>query len=460
MTIKIKSFWFFFLKILPDTRYGWLHKSASAAFINGLARCLNLGVSLLTVPLLLNKYGPRDFGIWATTISLFAFGSFLDLGLSNALLNKVARAHIEEDFASAQRQISCAMLLLGITSTAVILITFLVLLVFDVGMLFGVSTFKAEMVFLALFIPFVLTLPFSIAQRVMLATGNAVTDAYWQIFSSIFQGASLLLVTKLNVGVSVAVFAWSLAPSVTRLLQYKSLKQIHRSLCFSWKNCNLATIRSFKKPALLFFVLQASVAGTFLSDTLVISRYLGPVDAGTYTIANRFFAIPIALQGLLLAPLWPQMTKKFHQDDIPGVRRISIKLWIGAITVGCLFTVAGILVREPLFEKWTRGQGTIPSLQLVSIIGIWTLIQLIGAVNGILLNAAEVVRFQLVISLMTVIFSISAKIYGVKSFGLEGLVLFSAIAYFGSALIPSLWFIRKVLLSPVPNRTQMGNGWS
>ena len=416
-------------------------KILRTAIINGLARGANLGVSLLAVPLMLKKYGVEDFGLWATMVSLISFGSFLDLGLGNALLNSVSKLHVSEDFLSIQKQITTATVSIAIISLFLICAVFLILPFADFGSFFGARPVAARYAFAALTLPFLALLPFSLASRIMLAIDLATTDALWQLSSSLILGVALLFCTTCDAGVWLAVLASSLIPSLMRTAQYFALPKINPLLRFSKDAFAFESARSLAKPAILFFILQLAAASIFLSDNLIISRSLGATEGATYSLAARIFAIPIAFQGLLLGPIWPQLTKTIHLNGFRSVRKHVFVMWLLTGIGGLLFAFFVILFREPFFSAWTRSQGPIPSRTIIMFMGMWSVVQLLGAVNGTILNAAEVIRFQIGLACTAGILAFGAKLYGASKYGSSGVIGLGMLVYLFVSFFPSLFFI-------------------
>ena len=72
-----------------DERY---RRAAVSIAANIFSRAAAMGVMVMTVSLTIPYLGSERFGIWMTIASLSALLSFLDLGVGNAMTNKVAHA--------------------------------------------------------------------------------------------------------------------------------------------------------------------------------------------------------------------------------------------------------------------------------------------------------------------------------------------------------------------------------
>src|ERR1700728_1103599 len=78
-----------------------------------LARIVQVGSSLITVPLTLKYLGNERFGLWMTISSVLAMASFADFGVGNGVLNTVAKAFGKDDMVGIRKAISSGFAILG-----------------------------------------------------------------------------------------------------------------------------------------------------------------------------------------------------------------------------------------------------------------------------------------------------------------------------------------------------------
>ena len=79
---------------------------ALAGVTAAAARVVQIGASLITVPLALRYLGTERFGLWMTISSVLLMAGFADFGLGNGLLNAVAKAHGKDDIEGIKKAIS------------------------------------------------------------------------------------------------------------------------------------------------------------------------------------------------------------------------------------------------------------------------------------------------------------------------------------------------------------------
>src|ERR1035438_2793792 len=85
-----------------------------------LARAVQIGTSLITVPLTLKYLGNERFGLWMTISSVLAMASFADFGVGNGVLSNVAKAFGKDDMEGVRKTVSSGFALLN--SIAILLL--------------------------------------------------------------------------------------------------------------------------------------------------------------------------------------------------------------------------------------------------------------------------------------------------------------------------------------------------
>ena len=88
-----------------------------------LARVVQIGTSLITVPLTLKYLGNERFGLWMTISSVLAMAAFADFGVGNGVLNTVAKAFGKDDMEGVRKAVSSGFAVLN-TIAALLLLSF------------------------------------------------------------------------------------------------------------------------------------------------------------------------------------------------------------------------------------------------------------------------------------------------------------------------------------------------
>src|SRR5690348_11551465 len=74
--------------------------------VSTLARAVQVGTTLITIPLTLKYLGNERFGLWMTISSVMAMASFADFGVGNGVLNTVAKAFGKDNLVGIRMAVS------------------------------------------------------------------------------------------------------------------------------------------------------------------------------------------------------------------------------------------------------------------------------------------------------------------------------------------------------------------
>lgn len=423
------------------------------------------GIALLTtavsVPLTLSYLGSERFGMWMTLSAMITILSFTNLGLGNSLLNAVAYAAGLGDRTLIRGYVSSGITVL----VAVSLILGAAFLVayphVPWAALFNVESSVAQReagpAAAAFIVCFLLGMPAGALQQVRLGLQQ---DYMNSIFVGIGNVTALLLVVvviQMQVGLPWLVLAMAGAPVLAALLNGLVLVSRSPWLRPAARAVRLVHVRSLLRVGLLFLVLQLAVGVAFASDSLVLAHVIGPSAVAEYAVVARLFSIPMLIVSLALGPLWPAYREALGRGDATWLRvtfRRSVRLaWAVAVPISAALVLLGV----PLIAVWVGTAVVQPSFGLVLAFGVWTVLFAVGTAMAMLLNGAEVVKFQVVAALAMATTNIGLSIVLASRIGVAGVVWASVIAYSACTLIPTILFLPR-LFARVQNAAIRGSG--
>lgn len=430
--------------------------AALGSLANFLSSILGMVTLVVTVPLTLSYLGEERFGVWMTIGSLAALLSFLDLGVGNGLINRVAKARAETEHTILPSVISHGLIVLLIVGAIVGVLLFGLVQYLPIAHLIKVAdpavvdeTKTSVLVFCAIFAA---SIPLGGLQKIF--QGLQLT---WVGYVAKGLGAilSLLLVYLLaqqKVGVPVLLLAtYGVQTLVLLLLLYRLAKD--KMLCFP--KYRIGSFVHETKELLgvggLFFVLQIGYLVGWGSDSLIVSSILGAGEVTKLAIMQRLFQIVFLPLSIMNSPLWgayADANAKGDHDFISRTLRSSIVRTVVLAAVGCV----GIVLLSPIiFRIWLQGNAQI-SFSLVATYGIWIFVQCVFMPVSMLLNGLGVVKAQVMVVVAFCIVCLPLKFFLVQQVGVVGIILAAIIAYLLTAAIPY-----AVLLSREPLRRHLAH---
>ena len=388
------------------------------------ARLVSLAVALATVRIAIGYLGAARYGLWATVASLTAFLAFSDLGIGNAIINRMSAAFTSGDRERATREVSSATLLLGAIGVAVLVIAAALLpvvpwpRVYNVG---GLAASEAGPATMAVIVCFAVLIPIGLVQKVQLGFQQGTIANLWAIGGTVLGLVLMLVAIAMRLGLPWLVLAVAGGPVVAMALNW--IQEFYFLRPWLRPRRRLVDLRvgvGLVRTGLLFLGLQVAAAVAFSSDNFIATQLLGPVAVAQYSVTQRVFMVLPALLSVAAVALWPAYGEALLRSDRQWIRRTLVRL------------IFGFLI----------GPALMPPTALLAGFVVWAVLYAFGSVASMLLNAANVILFQLVIASIMAVTSIVLKIELGRSFGVSGIIWGTVIAYGLLVVVPTLLYLR------------------
>lgn len=420
--------------ILKTSAWSTIAKSAAAA---------NL---FLTVPFVLHALGSVKFGVWATLVSLVTIAGFLDFGIGNGTMNLVAAAH-----SRGNNQVVSSILREGLRTLigvgfCLAVVTVIVLPLVSWQRLLGLSDTMSSNVRGAVAVvlfSIVLAVPLNLANRVQLGIGRGDRAFRWQAVGQMLAAATVILLAKLNASLIALVAAAVSTPLITSFIN--SWLMWHDPFFV----CSSATIRQpkiasyIRREGALFFVLQLAAALAFSADLPLISALRSPVDAGNYAIAQRLFLIVPMTLSLLWLPLWPIYRQALARGDRHWIVQTLRRSILAAAAYSCCMGAALYFGSAFVMGMWIHLPLHLSKVLLAGF-SIWYVIDAVGTAIATFLNAASVMRYQVIVASVFATICLASKVVVLDRFGIEALPWATITTYLTASLLPTLLMSRRL----------------
>lgn len=433
-------------------------RAALSAIASGGARLISLATIVVSVPLTLGHLGPERYGAVVTITALTGMLIFADFGLGNGLMNLVAAASGRDSLEPAKRSISSAFFVLcGIAVILAVPFYLLYLLIPWATFLNVSSDISAEEIATAagVFLMSVLiNLPLGIVQRIQLAYQRGFLNGLWSAVGSVCALAALYAAIRLDLGLPWIVLALVGGPIIGNLLNGVSLFWIERpDLRPRWSQASIGDGRELARVGFLFFVLQLTIAIAFQSDVVVAAKVIGPQAATDYSVTFRLFMFVPSIVNMLLLPLWPAYAESIARGDAAFVGR-TLRMSIAfAAGLSGLSSLVLVLLGPLAIQLWV-GPSVHTNLALLLGMAAWAVLSNSFNAAAMLLNGANVIRFQIATALsMTVASIVGSAVLG-SIYGVAGVIWGTVLAYIIFTAIPTAIYLPRVLahLGPSPDR--------
>ena len=399
---------------------------------NLINRGLGMLLMVLSVSWTIPYLGEERFGAWITIGSFTAMLSFLDLGVGNALTNRIARVSGSESAGRLSEAISGGLTVLAFIAVLMsFVLTVLALMIPWQGLL-QLSTPEIAQEVRTAALTFALLFSVSI-----FANGVArIFHGMQQGFEVYLIGAlgllagllALSVATESRQGIPVLLACAMGGPILGNLLLLMLLRKRGQLPCRGAFGFGRREIDHLLKVGGLFFLLQIGTMVGWGADSLIIAAAQGAAAVAAFGVVQRLTQIVLQPLAIMNAPLWAAYADADVRADRAFIKATFIKSIVITFSLALVGAVTITLFGDSVIRIWTDGEVSVPGLLLLAM-SVWMIIEATGGALGILLNGLGVVREQVWIVIAFILLVLPLKLWLAHSIGAVGVVVAGISAY-------------------------------
>ncbi len=414
--------------------------------VNLAARVLGLVVMVASVSWTASYLGAERFGAWMTIASFATMLSFLDLGVGNALTNRVVHAASTGKPSDLKECVSGGLGLLALISLAFAALAMLGAVFLPWGSLLKLSSNelgqeveRTVMVFSALFAAQTFT---NGVARVFHGLQRGF-DAYFAAIAGALCSLALLWVAaKQQSDLPTLLFASMSGPILGNLFLFYVLWRQAIFSPYQWARTTRGQSSHLFKVGSLFLFLQVGTMVGWGADSLIIANAAGAASVAAFAVVQRLMQLVSQPLIIVNAPLWAAYADADARKDVAFIANTfkkSFALTLAVSTVGGIFLY---VFGSEIIQYWTKSEIQ-PSQMLIGIMAIWLVFDACGNSLAVLLNGLGIVKQQVWVLCAFVSLVLPAKFLIAPSYGAVGIILAGLAAYFLTAVIGYGVFFRN-----------------
>lgn len=373
-----------------------------------LGRGIAITCSLGSIPLAMHYLGVQRYGIWATLTGSITLLTFLDLGLSIGLQNRISAMIGSNMRSGISRAVRSSIALSGILSSlfsisllGVIWKTPLVEFVFRSP---AFENIKLRECLTFLVVSIVTALPLNMAQRIalglqrgwLLAVGNAIT--------AVFTLTSIVIASHLAVDLPVFVAIAALPPVISNLILLCLLHRIEPEMISLNGSVSLEDgLRSLKNGA-SYCLPQISGAILTQAPTTLLGTLGVPSAAALFNVLSRLSSPFVQIQQMLLLQTWPTLTEAIYRKDVGWLTK-TVRNLVGtslASSAGgsVLLTLCAVCIPQLISPDHSLQLSIKTALVFAIYIFLFMVTQALAFIN----NSLEATKSQNVLAFINILF--------------------------------------------------------
>lgn len=412
-------------------------RAAASATFGVTQRLVQVGSTLILMPVILHALGTAGFGLWGAGASLAWLAPLADFGSGSALVTLVAREMALERVHEARREIAASLTLGGALA--------LVFLAAIGGVWEMHAWGDAGMVYLIGLAGLAVNLPLNSANNIWMALQEGYYASAWELVQTVVTTVALIAATFYTQDVRVFVALVYGGVVMSNVGSLAHLWLLHPELRPERLPERWLAVRELAGSGMLFFLMGLAGSLSYMLDIVLALQLLGVQASAQMTIAMRICISSVTMMVAISQPLWPAFTDAAHTADRPWVMH---KLaWGMALLVGITSAGAVVLVTwgQPLLRLWLRANLGISKGLLVAI-AAWVVAQALIRVPHLLLNGLLIVKFQTVALMVALAVAFVLKFALAERLGTGGILwgttLSLALIFFPAILWRIRWWAR------------------
>lgn len=384
--------------------------SAGAIAVRGLAMLLGL----ITTSGYLTYFGDKKvLGVWFTVLQIIVFILTFDLGIGNGLKNRLIQAIDKNDKKEISRLITSSLIPMFLLSALCVGLGVVVCNLIDFHSVFNVnrdaisqSALKTSMIIIVV----------SIALQFFLkVVGNMYEALQKQFIANIFPlVTNLLLFIFVNYVVIEGNDEKLIALAIVYLVVSNVPYLIGGLVLFltSFKGCRIKPSYYDKKLTkdvvslgTKFLLIQLCLLLINSCNSMILTQLYTSEAVPDYSVYQKLFNVVIVICSLFTGPLWAIIAKAKSQNDSLWIKKLASLIKKTAILL-ILLDLLLIVLLQPIFDIVFSNYHLTVNWLCAFIFGLHSIFMVIIGLESSICNGLEVLRPQIVGSLIGVLIKV------------------------------------------------------
>lgn len=361
---------------------------------------ISIVTSFLLVPLTIGYVSEELYGVWLTLASILTWLSFMDIGFSQGLKNKLTEAIASDDWEKGKALVSTTYGMMFFIMVPVCLLLELAIPFVNWSSLLNVNPVYSDEIINAMYVCIAfgcLQMIVNVLVSVVAAFQKVALSNSFMVIGNVI-ALLLILILKSIVPPSLVVLACTLAAMpilvtviASIILYSSSFKKVAPSISWFKK----AYIKELFDLGYKFFIINIQVLVLYQSTNILISNVSSPIEVTTYNIAYRLLNVAMMIYTIMTTPLWPAYTEANAKGDygwMISIRKKMQKILVLSI-IGCFV----LTILSPFIYRIWIGDSVDVPYSMTFIVALYVSVYCWQNLNGTILVALSKVKLNLIV---------------------------------------------------------------
>lgn len=350
-----------------------------------LIRFVSIAVSFLIVPITLGYVTAELYGVWLTLSSIMTWLSFMDVGFTQGLKNKLTEAIAQDDWNRGKQLVS--------TTYFMMMLIFLPIGIIGGGLiplvnwcsLLNVNPMYETEVLHVMYVVIgfaCLQMIVNVLVSVVAAFQKVALSNSFLVIGNILSLFAIIVLTKTCESslLYLSIVFCSLPVLVTMLASIILFKGPFKRVAPSISTINTSLIKDLFGLGYKLFIINIQVIVLYQSTNVMISNLSSPLMVTSYNIAYRYLNLAMMLFSIITAPLWPAYTDAYAKGDYKWMNHVRDKMF-KIFFLSVALAVFMIIVSPFIYKIWVGESVEVPFLMTL-IVALYVVIYSWSTLNG------------------------------------------------------------------------------
>lgn len=403
-----------------------------------LIKVLSIVVSFMLVPMTIGYVSSELYGVWLTLSSILTWLTFLDLGFSQGMKNKLTEAIANDDWERGKKLVSTTYFLMILIFVPVCIIIQFLIPVVDWCKLLNISTIYQDDIIKTLHVLMAfccLQMVVNVVVSVIAAFQRVALSNSFGVIGNVISLGIIFALTKLCPP-SLLYLCFSLAAMpivVTIIASIILFSGSMKRVAPSFRSIEMPLTKDLFTLGYKFFIINIQAVVLYQATNVIISNVSSPLWVTSYNIAYKYLSIAMMLFTVATQPLWPAYTDAYVRGDYEWMKKARKRMT--KVLLSSMLSCLAMLVASPLVYKlWIGQDATVPFI-MSALVAIYVSIYCWMTLNGTLIVGMGKIKLETYLVLIGMIIHIPLSFFLSKSIGAYGVIISMIIINFAYAFI-------------------------
>lgn len=391
-----------------------------------LIKVLSIVVSFMLVPMTIGYVSSELYGVWLTLSSILTWLTFLDLGFSQGMKNKLTEAIANDDWERGKKLVSTTYFLMILIFVPVCVIIQFLIPVVDWCKLLNISTIYQDDIIKTLHVLMAfccLQMVVNVVVSVIAAFQRVALSNSFGVIGNVISLGIIFALTKLCPP-SLLYLCFSLAAMpivVTIIASIILFSGSMKRVAPSFKSIEMPLTKDLFTLGYKFFIINIQAVVLYQATNVIISNVSSPIWVTSYNIAYKYLSIAMMLFTIATQPLWPAYADAFAKNDFEWMKQ-SLNKMRKMLCITILINVLMLFVSPLFYDIWVGDRADVP-FKMTLVVACYMSVLCFANLYGVIIVGSSKITLNTIITCIGMLIHIPLAYFLSKICGAYGVIL-------------------------------------